>query len=122
MKTIYSGLALFAAVAGFFGFGCVLVAGTGSGLMAEMIILVVVLVVSRLLPGPSVLWAELLGSVAAWPVVWRVLPAYVVYAGPDFLPAQIQLAMYGVLSLLVATLGPMLLLLLFGDLLDPKKN
>ena len=122
MKTIYSGLALFAAVAGFFGFGCVLVAGTGSVLLAELMILALVLVASRLLPGPSALWAELLGSAATWPVVWRVLPIYVVYANPDFLPAQVQLAMYGVLSLLVATLGPMLLLLLFGDLLDPKKN
>lgn len=104
----------------FFGAGRVLAARAGSWLTAEAGVLILVLAACLVLPGPAVLWAELLGTAAGWPVMWRALPFGLFCAGPAFVPPVVHGVICGVLTLLAATLGPMLLLLLFGDWLDAR--
>lgn len=99
----------------YFGLGYVLVRQMPNFAVAEALALLLVLPAARLLPGPGVLWLELLGAAATLPVLWHTLPPEIFFD-----PAQLPLSvLYGIvyllLTLLGSTLGPMLVFLLAGD-------
>ena len=75
------------------------------------LVLSLVMTVS-LLPGTACLWLLLLGTVGTLPVLWALLPPSMFFTA-DFWPLTLLFYfLYFVLSAALATLGPMLLLLL----------
>ena len=78
-------------------------AGTGGGLV---------------LPGRPVLWVELLGTAATLPVLYHILPWEAVIPAFTIAPDFLLYGLYLVLLLLLSTVGPLFLLLLFGGWLE----
>ncbi len=80
--------------------------------IAEAVILTAVLLASFLLPGTTSLWLFLLGTAGTLPVLWALLPPSMFFT-TDFWPLSLLFySVYFVLSVAIATLGPMLLMLL----------
>lgn len=86
--------------------------------LAEGVILGLVLAAALLLPGPSALWAELLGTAATLPLLLRAMPVLVKILALFWLPEVVFVPLAVLLCLMAATLAPMLLLLVAGRLLE----
>lgn len=99
-------------MAGFFLLAHTLTRLAGNWILAEAVILAAALLASCLLPGTACLWLLLLGTVGTLPVLWALLPPSMFFTA-DFWPLTLLFYfLYFVLSAALATLGPMLLLLL----------
>ena len=116
MKRLPFFLLFLLAIAAAFAAGNFLAAGLPSRVAAEILARGLVLAAARILPGSEALWVELLGTAATLPVLLRVLTPDMLLTPPAFLPAFLFLPFYWVICLLLSTLGPMFLFLLFGRL------
>ena len=117
MKRLLLSLVPLPVIGAAFAAGALLAARIPSWSAAEAAVLGLVLGAARLLPGPSVLWAELLGTAATLPVLLRFLPPDLLVTAPAFVPQVLLVPLYWIACLLLATLGPLFLLLLFGRVL-----
>ena len=103
-------------MAGFFLLAHTVTRLAGNWILAEAVILAAALLtswlLSRLLPGTACLWLLLLGTVGTLPVLWALLPPSMFFTAGFWPLALLFYSAYFVLSAALATLGPMLLLLL----------
>lgn len=102
---------------GFYRLGSFLVGRCPRWPLALGLVLLITLVVAVVLPGNAGIWAELFGTAGCLPIYFQVLPSEF-FQLTDQLPQLIVLALYLVFGVLVASLGPMVLLMLFGPLLE----
>lgn len=117
MKRLLFSLVPLPAIGAAFAAGTFLAARIPSWIAAEAAALGLVLAAAWILPGPSVLWTELLGTAATLPVLLRFLPPDLLLTAPAFVPQVLLLPFYWTTCLFIATLGPLFLLLLFGRVL-----
>lgn len=118
MKRLLYPALLWACMAAYWLLGLLLANHAENWLAGEGIALGLALGGALLLPGPRALWTELLGTAATLPMLWRLIPFASLYDGGALPRLLAYGALYGILSLMLATLGPMLLLLTFGSLLE----
>lgn len=118
MKQVLRIFYLLAAAGLALGAGAAVSARVHPWLLAEALLLAAVAVAAWLLPGAPALWVELLGTMVTLPVIWRTWPASQLLILPGGLLNLPVYVMYGILSLLVATLAPMMLFLILDRLLE----
>lgn len=115
MRRCFQSGFLILCVLAYFQLGAFLLRQTGNFAVAEGLALLLVLPAARLLPGPAVLWIELLGTAATLPVLWGTLPPEIFFDTAAMPLCLFYGLIYLIASLLVATLGPMLIFLIAGD-------
>lgn len=118
MKRLLYGAALLLSAALFLEIGARLYAWIPVWPLAEAAALVLVLAAALVLPGRPVLWVELLGTAATLPVLYHILPWEAVIPAFTIAPGFLLYGLYLVLLLLLSTVGPLFLLLLFGGWLE----
>lgn len=118
MKRLLYGAALLLSAALFLEIGAGLYAWIPVWPLAEAAALVLVLAAALVLPGRPVLWVELLGTAATLPVLYHILPWKAVIPAFTIAPDFLLYGLYLVLLLLLSTVGPLFLLLLFGGWLE----
>lgn len=99
----------------FFGMGTLLAQRLGHWAAALAVTMLLTAVAACLLPGPFVLWTELLGTASAFPVIWHVMPMLFFKEAFGYFPVVFEL-IYGLVCLMIATLAPMMVLLLYDQL------
>lgn len=101
----------------FYRLGAFLVEACPRWPLALGMVLLLTMLAAVLLPGKAALWVEWLGTAGCLPVYLRVMPLWV-FQLTEWTPELLARILYLVLGLFLAGLGPMVLFLLLGPLLD----
>lgn len=118
MKRLLYSAALLLSAGLFYSIGAGICAHIPVWYLAEALILGLVLAAALVLPGPPALWVELLGTAATLPLLRQILPLEVVAPAVCFAPDFLLRGLHLILLLLLATVAPVFLLLIFGRWLE----